>query len=88
MHPEITPAELAEFLLKIGIKPDGVMLILKTFPLGMQRHHLRRNIQTYMQEGKTPQEATREAWDFLWTTYKQRLEPLGKRPREEDFSKL
>ncbi len=74
---EISRAELTEFLIKLGIKTDGIMVLLKTFPAGNQLYALKKNTESNLTEGMKPKEAVIEAWKWVYYLSRLRRWPKG-----------
>lgn len=87
-YPLITREELTEFLEKVGIRPEGIQAIQKTFVTDDQRGKVKQMIELRMKDGETAKEATATTWRNQHFVQRVRMIPVGLNPTKEDISKL
>ena len=87
-YQPLTKEEFTEFLKKIGIRPEGIQAILKTFISEDQYGKMKWLIEERMKVGQPAKEATRSTWLHHHFAQQAWKIPIGPKPTEEDISKL
>lgn len=77
-----------DYLVSIGIKPIGAVLVNETFPLQESKYRFKRLTERSPDRGETPQQVVAKRWRALQEAHCRQMIEVGKAPNDEDISML